>query len=52
MIYIPNQFNCKGLLLMVIEMHFIHPKTGADVLITAAPNRAFSLILNQFNWKF
>lgn len=46
-----NQFNCKGLLLAAVEMHFIHPETGTDVLITAAPNQTFSLILKQFNWN-
>ncbi|MCD6586442.1 MAG: pseudouridylate synthase [Desulfobacteraceae bacterium] len=46
-----NQFNCKRLLLAAVEMGFTHPKTGIDVLITASPNRAFTLILERFNWK-
>jgi tRNA pseudouridine65 synthase len=58
-----NQFHCKRLLLAAVEMKFIHPMTGTDVVITAAPDRKFdgkydgkfdgefSLILQQFNWN-
>ena len=46
-----TRFNCKGLLLAAIKMHFLHPETGADIMITATPDRNFSLILNQFNWN-
>ncbi len=50
-----NQFHCKRLLLAAVEMKFIHPMTGADVVITAAPDGKFdgefSLILQQFNWN-
>ncbi len=46
-----NRFNCKGLLLAAVEMNFTHPETGSDVLITATPDRALTLILKQFNWN-
>ena len=53
-----NQFNCRRLLLAAVEMKFIHPITGTDVVITAAPDgkfdgkfdREFSSIIQQFNW--
>ena len=50
-----NQFNCRRLLLAAVEMKFIHPITGTDVVITAAPDGRFdgefSLILQKFNWN-
>ena len=46
-----NQFHCKRLLLAAVEMTFIHPMTGADVVIKAAPDGEFSSILQKFNWN-
>jgi tRNA pseudouridine65 synthase len=46
-----SQFNCKRLLLAAVEMTFIHPMTGADVVIKAAPDGEFSSILQKFNWN-
>jgi tRNA pseudouridine65 synthase len=44
-------FNCSGMLLAAVKLAFIHPVTGADLLITAQPNPDFDLILQKFSWQ-
>lgn len=46
-----TQFHCKSLLLAALELAFIHPETGADMLLTATPNPDFDLIIKEFNWQ-
>lgn len=46
-----TQFNCRGLLLAAVELSFIHPETGMDVIIIAAPSPDFDLILKEFDWQ-
>jgi len=49
--FFKNQFHCSRLLLAAVELQLIHPETGKEVSISATPDTAFSLILNQFGWK-
>jgi tRNA pseudouridine65 synthase len=46
-----TRYHCKRLLLAAVELRFIHPETGADIIISADPGPDFAIILKEFGWN-